>query len=59
MERPIVSQVVVIAVTADDHREFLGLIVGEQAFWTEFLRSLRSVALHGVRLATLSSPLRL
>ncbi|MEU4223088.1 hypothetical protein AB0F17_02235 [Nonomuraea sp. NPDC026600] len=27
-----------------DHREVLGLTVGEQAFWTEFLRSPRSVA---------------
>ncbi|MEV6039943.1 transposase [Nonomuraea sp. NPDC052116] len=50
---------VVIAVTADGHCEVLGLTVGEQAFWTEFPRSLRSVALHGVRLATLSSPLKL
>ncbi|MER6004051.1 hypothetical protein ABT120_36180 [Nonomuraea angiospora] len=37
--RPIVSQAVVIA---DEHREVLGLTVGEQAFWTEFLRSLHS-----------------
>ncbi len=30
--RPIVSRVIV---TADDHREVLGLPVSEQAFWTE------------------------
>ena len=55
----IVSQAVVIAtviataITADGHREVLGLAVGDsedKAFWTEFLRSLRARGLHGVRL---------
>ncbi|MGR6912623.1 IS256 family transposase [[Actinomadura] parvosata] len=51
----IVSQAVVIAtgITADGHREVLGLAVGDsedKAFWTEFLRSLRARGLRGVRL---------
>ncbi|MGW0201895.1 hypothetical protein [Nonomuraea sp. NPDC003201] len=50
MGRPIVSQVVVIAVTVDGHCEVLGLTVGEQAFWTEYPRSLRSVVGAGIPL---------
>ncbi|MEU3353071.1 IS256 family transposase [Streptomyces sp. NPDC037389] len=51
----IVSQAVVIAtgITEDGGREVLGLMVGDsetEAFWTEFLRSLRERGLSGVRL---------
>jgi putative transposase len=51
----IVSQAVVIAtgVTEDGGREVLGVMVGDsetEAFWTEFLRSLRERGLSGVRL---------
>jgi putative transposase len=51
----VVSRAVVIAtgVTADGHREVLGVDVGDaetQEFWTEFLRSLRDRGLTGVQL---------
>ncbi|MGV9871477.1 IS256 family transposase [Streptomyces cellulosae] len=51
----IVSQAVVIAtgITEDGGREVLGLMVGDsetEAFWSEFLRSLRERGLTGVRL---------
>jgi transposase-like protein len=51
----IVSQAVVIAtgVTEDGSREVLGVMAGDsetEAFWTEFLRSLRERGLTGVRL---------
>ncbi len=51
----VVSQAVVIAtgVSADGRREVLGVAVGDsetQAFWTEFLRSLRDRGLDGVQL---------
>jgi len=51
----VVSRAVVVAtgVTMDGQREVLGCAVGDsedQAFWTEFLRSLRSRGLSGVRL---------
>jgi putative transposase len=51
----VVSQAVVIAtgVSADGRREVLGCAVGDsetEAFWTEFLRSLRDRGLGGVQL---------
>ncbi|MEV0966976.1 IS256 family transposase [Streptomyces sp. NPDC049910] len=51
----IVSQAVVIAtgITEDGGREVLGVMVGDsetEAFWSEFLRSLRERGLAGVRL---------
>lgn len=51
----VVSQAVVIAtgVTAGGHREVLGFDVGDsedEAFWTQFLRSLRARGLTGVQL---------
>ena len=51
----VVSRAVVIAtgVTADGHREVLGVDVGDsenEQFWTAFLRSLRDRGLHGVQL---------
>src|SRR5882724_4227283 len=51
----VVSKAIVIAtgVAADGNREVLGLAVGnseDKAFWTTFLRSLRSRGLTGVRL---------
>ncbi len=51
----VVSRAVVVAtgVTMDGGREVLGCAVGDSedgAFWSEFLRSLRSRGLHGVRL---------
>ncbi|MEB8343415.1 IS256 family transposase [Streptomyces endophyticus] len=51
----IVSQAVVIAtgITKDGNREVLGVMVGDnetEAFWSEFLRSLRARGLSGVRL---------
>jgi putative transposase len=51
----VVSQAVVIAtgVRADGHREVLGFDVGDSedgAFWTAFLRSLKTRGLHGVQL---------
>ncbi|MER7779642.1 IS256 family transposase [Streptomyces sp. NPDC096191] len=51
----IVSQAVVIAtaVTADGGREVVGMMAGDsetEAFWTQFLRSLRERGLAGVRL---------
>ncbi|MFJ9968908.1 IS256 family transposase [Streptomyces avermitilis] len=51
----IVSQAVVIAtgITEDGNREVLGVMVGDnetEAFWSEFLRSLRARGLAGVRL---------
>lgn len=56
----IVSQAVVIAtgVTAQGRREVLGFAVGDsetRAFWTQFLRSLRSRGLDGVRLVVSDS----
>lgn len=55
VNRRVVSQAVVIAtgVTADGRREVLGFDVGDSedgAFWTAFLRSLRSRGLSGVQL---------
>ncbi|MFJ4619490.1 transposase [Streptomyces sp. NPDC088812] len=55
VDHQIVSQAVVIAtgITEDGNREVLGVVVGDnetEAFWTEFLRSLRSRGLSGVRL---------
>jgi len=52
----VVSQAVVVAVgiAADGHREVLGFEVGDtesQAFWTEFLRTLKARGLDGVQLA--------
>jgi len=52
----VVSQAVVVAVgiAADGRREVLGFEVGDtesQAFWTEFLRSLKARGLSGVQLA--------
>jgi transposase-like protein len=52
----VVSQAVVVAVgiAADGRREVLGFEVGDtesQAFWTEFLRSLKARGLTGVKLA--------
>jgi putative transposase len=51
----VVSKAIVVAtgVAADGNREVLGLAVGDsedKAFWTAFLRSLRSRGLGGVRL---------
>ncbi len=51
----VVSKAIVVAtgVAADGNREVLGLAVGDsedKAFWTAFLRSLRSRGLAGVRL---------
>jgi len=50
------SRAVVVAtrVTSHGDREVLGLAIGdsEEVFWAEFLRSLRSRGLHGVRLVT-------
>ena len=51
----VVSRAVVIAtgVSADGHREVLGVDVGDsetEDFWIEFLRSLRDRGLHGVQL---------
>ena len=51
----VVSQAVVVAfgVAADGRREVLGFDVGDsenEAFWTEFLRSLKARGLDGVRL---------
>jgi putative transposase len=55
LNKRVVSQAVVIAtgVSADGRREVLGCAVGDsetQAFWTEFLRSLRDRGLDGVQL---------
>ncbi|GAA4998446.1 IS256-like element IS1553 family transposase [Yinghuangia aomiensis] len=55
VDHRIVSQAVVIAtgVTQDGGREVLGVMVGDsetEAFWTQFLRSLRERGLTGVRL---------
>jgi transposase-like protein len=55
LNHQIVSQAVVIAtgVTEDGGREVLGIMVGDsetEAFWTQFLRSLRERGLSGVRL---------
>jgi transposase-like protein len=52
----VVSQAVVVAVgiASDGRREVLGFEVGDtesQAFWTEFLRSLKARGLSGVQLA--------
>jgi len=56
VDHRVVSQAVVVAVgiAADGRREVLGFEVGDtesQAFWTEFLRSLKARGLAGVRLA--------
>ncbi|WP_175009216.1 IS256 family transposase [Cellulosimicrobium sp. TH-20] len=53
----VVSQAVVVAtaVTANGHREVLGIAVGDsetEVFWTEFLRSLKDRGLTGVRLVS-------
>jgi putative transposase len=55
VDHRVVSQAVVVAtgVTADGHREVLGFDVGDSedgAFWTSFLRSLRTRGLTGVQL---------
>jgi putative transposase len=55
INKRVVSQAVVIAtgVSADGRREVLGCAVGDsetEAFWTEFLRSLRDRGLGGVQL---------
>jgi putative transposase len=55
VNRRVVSQAVVIAtgVAADGHREVLGFAVGDSedgAFWTAFLRSLKSRGLGGTQL---------
>lgn len=55
INRRVVSQAVVIAtgVSADGRREVLGCAVGDsetEAFWTEFVRSLRDRGLTGVQL---------
>ena len=55
VEHQIVSRAVVVAtgITEDGGREVLGVMVGDsetEAFWTEFLRSLRERGLTGVRL---------
>ncbi len=55
VNKRVVSQAVVIAtgVSADGRREVLGCAVGDsetEAFWTEFLRSLRDRGLDGVQL---------
>ncbi len=55
INKRVVSQAVVIAtgVSADGRREVLGCAVGDsetEAFWTEFLRSLRDRGLDGVQL---------
>ncbi len=55
VDHRVVSQAVVVAtgVAADGHREVLGFEVGDSedgAFWTAFLRTLRTRGLTGVRL---------
>ena len=55
VNRRVVSQAVVVAigVAADGRREVLGFDVGDsenEGFWTEFLRSLKTRGLNGVRL---------
>ena len=55
VDHQIVSQAVVIATAVTEHggREVLGLAVGDsetEAFWTEFMRSLRARGLSGVKL---------
>ncbi len=55
VDHRVVSQAVVVAtgVAADGHREVLGFEVGDSedgAFWTSFLRSLRTRGLAGVQL---------
>ena len=55
VEHQIVSRAVVVAtgITEDGGREVLGVMVGDsetEAFWTEFLHSLRERGLTGVRL---------
>ncbi len=60
LDHRIASQAVVIAtgVTAQGRREVLGFAVGDsetRAFWTGFLRSLRSRGLDGVRLVVSDS----
>lgn len=55
VDHRVVSQAVVVAtgVAADGHREVLGFDVGDSedgAFWTAFLRSLRTRGLSGVQL---------
>jgi putative transposase len=55
VEHRVVSQAVVVAtgVAADGRREVLGFDVGDSedgAFWTAFLRSLKTRGLHGVQL---------
>jgi putative transposase len=55
VDHRVVSQAVVVAtgVTADGRREVLGFDVGDSedgAFWTAFLRTLKTRGLHGVQL---------
>ena len=55
VEHRVVSQAIVVAtgVAADGRREVLGFDVGDSedgAFWTAFLRSLKTRGLHGVQL---------
>lgn len=55
VDHQVVSRAVVVAtgVSGDGRREVLGVAVGDtenEAFWAEFLRSLRGRGLHGVRL---------
>jgi len=57
VDHRVVSQAVVVAtgVAADGHREVLGFEVGDSedgAFWTAFLRSLKTRGLAGVQLVT-------
>ncbi len=55
VDHQVVSRAVVVAtgVSSDGRREVLGVAVGDtenEAFWADFLRSLRVRGLHGVRL---------
>jgi putative transposase len=63
VDHRVVSQAVVVAtgVAADGHREVLGFDVGDSedgAFWTSFLRSLRTRGLAGVQLVIPRRPHR-
>ena len=47
------AAIITVAVTTDGRREIIGLCVGPseaETFWTDFLRSLKSRALQGVKL---------
>ncbi|GAB3976545.1 hypothetical protein GCM10029978_063710 [Actinoallomurus acanthiterrae] len=53
VDHRVVSQAIVAGVAADRRREVLGFDVGDSedgAFWTAFLRSLKTRGLHGVQL---------